>query len=126
MRQDGQPNMTPVWGVWLEEAFYFSSGPRSRKARNLALNPRCVVSTEHANQPVILEGNARKVSDPALLRRVAEVYSKKYEWPLESTADGVRDVHGNGGPVFAVQPGVVFAFNEDLAGSATRWVFEDG
>ncbi|OGO32765.1 MAG: hypothetical protein A2Z03_10660 [Chloroflexi bacterium RBG_16_56_8] len=124
-RPDGQPNMTPVWGVWLDEAFYFSSGARSRKARNLAVNPKCVISTDQANVPVILEGRARRVSNHALLRHVAEAYSKKYQWQLEPTAEGVRDSHGNGGPVFAVHPHVVFAFNEDLAGSATRWVFED-
>jgi hypothetical protein len=36
----------PVWGVWMEEAFYFSCGQASRKARNLALNPACVVGCE--------------------------------------------------------------------------------
>jgi hypothetical protein len=51
-RPDGYPHMTPVWGVWLDETFYFSTGRRSRKARNLAADPRCVVCPERADEPV--------------------------------------------------------------------------
>lgn len=35
VRPDGRPHLTPVWGLWVEGAFYFGSGPRTRKARNL-------------------------------------------------------------------------------------------
>ncbi len=119
-----KPNMTPVWGVWVKEIFYFTAGPRSRKARNLNANPNCVVSTENATEAVILEGRAARVTDPAILRSVSENYSEKYEWPLHVEADFVYDEHGNGGPVFAVHPQVIFAFREDLQSSATRWVFE--
>ena len=41
-RPDGRPHVMPVWGLWLDDAFYFSTGASSRKARNLAANPRCV------------------------------------------------------------------------------------
>ncbi len=120
---DGQPHMMPVWGIWLEETFFFSTGRRSRKARNLAVNPRCVVCPEHADQAVIVEGLAERVIDSALLRRVADRYSAKYHWPIEPTAEGVRDQHGNEGPVFAVHPRVAFAWQE-FPQSATRWTFE--
>ncbi len=122
-RLDGQPHMMPVWGVWLDETFYFSTGRQSRKARNLAVNPRCVVCPEHADEAVIVEGSAEQVSDPALLRRVADAYSAKYQWPIEPTQDGVRDQHGNEGPVFAVRPQVVFAWHE-FPQDATRWIFD--
>ena len=55
---DGRPHSMPVWGVWDGEALWFSSGRRSRKARNLASDPRCVVSTENADEPVVIEGSA--------------------------------------------------------------------
>src|SRR5215207_127393 len=35
VRPDGRPHVTVVWGVWLHNAFYFGTIPRSRKARNL-------------------------------------------------------------------------------------------
>jgi PPOX class probable F420-dependent enzyme len=124
-RADGQPHLMPVWGVWLDETFYFSTGRHSRKARNLTDDPRCVVSPEQADEAVIVEGVAEVVSNPSQLARVADAYSTKYAWIMEPTLDGVRDVHGNEGPLFAVHPRVVFGFGGDLASSATRWVFAE-
>jgi membrane protease YdiL (CAAX protease family) len=114
--------MTPVWGVWLGDVFYFSTGPRSRKARNLSINPHCVVSPELADNAIILEGIAKRVTNTALLRQVADAYSAKYQWPIEPTREGVRDQNGNEGPVFAVRPRVVFAWDE-FPQDATRWIF---
>jgi hypothetical protein len=37
---DGRPHAMPVWGLWDNGAFWFSSSRRSRKARNLANDPR--------------------------------------------------------------------------------------
>src|SRR5208283_1645391 len=59
VRPNGAPHLMPVWGVWREEAFYFSTAETSRKARNLKRNPNCVVSTEKAEEAVIVEGVAR-------------------------------------------------------------------
>lgn len=122
---NGQPHLMPIWGVWFKDAFYFSTGRHSRKRRNLTHDPRCVVNTEHADEPVILEGAAHEVKDAALLEEVAHAYSSKYDWIMEPTQDGVRDSEGNEGPLFVVHPKVVFGFGGDLAGSATRWVFGD-
>src|SRR5438045_7631525 len=43
VKSDGSPHVMPVWGIWLDGAFYFSTSVTSRKAKNLADNPRCVV-----------------------------------------------------------------------------------
>src|SRR5213593_2186245 len=48
VRGDGRPHVMPVWGIWFENAFYFSTGPRSRKARNIEKNMNCVVCPENA------------------------------------------------------------------------------
>ena len=55
---DGRPHSMPVWAVWHEGALWFSSSRRSRKSRNLARDPRCVLTTEDARQPVVIEGSA--------------------------------------------------------------------
>src|SRR4030088_33397 len=34
-----RPHVMPVWGVWLDDAFFFSTGRKSRKGQNLAANP---------------------------------------------------------------------------------------
>src|SRR5205807_1130728 len=56
---DGRPHTMPVWGIWDAGAVWFCTGGRSRKARNLAADPRCVVATEDALNPVVVEGSAR-------------------------------------------------------------------
>jgi len=50
---DGGPHVMPVWGVWRDGALWFSSGLRSRKATNLAHDPRCVLTTDDARHPVV-------------------------------------------------------------------------
>jgi len=116
-RPDGRPHVMPVWGVWLDNAFYFSTGRRSRKSRNLDANHNCVVCPEGAEEAVILEGTAQEVTQSSLLRRFAEAYKKKYDWDME----------GNEGPVYAVRPRVAFGFLEKpdaVQGNPTRWSFQ--
>ena len=61
VRPDAAPHTMVVWGVWVDERFYFSTGRGSRKARNLASNPACIVCTENAAEAVIVEGSATEV-----------------------------------------------------------------
>lgn len=112
---DGRPHAMPVWGVWVEEVFYFSSAPASRKARNLESNPAAVVHLESGDEVVILEGRAERVMDEELLRRLGDDYSRKYE----------RDVSFAGGrPLTAVRPEVAYAWRErDYPATATRFTF---
>src|SRR5258708_10671409 len=56
VRPEGSPHTMVVWGLWQDCRFLFSTGGKSRKARNLAKNTNCVVCTEHANEAVIVEG----------------------------------------------------------------------
>jgi len=113
VRPDGRPHAMPVWGLWLEDAFYFSTGRRSRKSRNLAANPNCVVCPESASEAVILEGNALEVAGSSLPRKFNSAYEKKYNWKIE----------GNEGPFYEVQPQVVFGFDENAGSNPTRWIF---
>jgi hypothetical protein len=115
----GQPHVMPVWGVWLDGAVWFSSGLRSRKARNLADRPACTLTTDDAQQPVVLEGTAARVTDREALREFAAASDAKYD-----TDYGVEfyDPAVNG--VWRVAP--VWAFGlvqDDFTGSPTRWTF---
>lgn len=112
----GRPHAMPVWGVFEREAFFFSTDGTSRKARNLAADPRCVVTTDAAAEAVVLEGRAERVDDVDLLAEIAGAYTAKY--PMGFPPDS---------HVFGVRPEVVFAFveaHEEFAGSATRWRFD--
>ena len=46
VRPEATPHAMPVWGIWVDNRFVFSTGASSRKARNLAANASCVVCTE--------------------------------------------------------------------------------
>jgi len=104
----------PVWGIWFENAFYFSTGPRSRKARNIEKNMNCVVCPENAGEAVILEGTVRKASlDKPSLSGIVRNYEKKYNWKMD----------GSEGSFYRVQPKRVFGFVESGASNPSRWSF---
>ena len=104
----------PVWGIWFENAFYFSTGPRSRKARNIEKNMNCVVCPENAGEAVILEGTVRKASlDKPSLSGIVRNYEKKYNWKMD----------GSGDSFYRVQPKKVFGFVESGASNPSRWSF---
>jgi PPOX class probable F420-dependent enzyme len=116
-RPDGSPHLAAVWGVWFDGAVCFSTGGRSRKARNLAAEPRCVVTPERAGESVVLEGTAERVTDPGRIARLTAAYLDKY-------GSGFPDPDEN--PLFAVNPRVVIGLVEldpGLGASATRWTF---
>jgi hypothetical protein len=114
-RPDGTPHAMPVWGVWVESIFCFSTGRQSRKAKNLVANPNCVVCNEEANQAVIVEGSAAELTDPARIGELGRAYHRKYKpWKLDP----------NLGPIFVVRPRAVFAmYEKKFASAATRWEF---
>lgn len=117
-RPDGRPHSMPLWGVWLDDGFCFSTGRQSRKGRNLRENPNCVVSTENAAEAVIVEGVAEQIADRAALKPFYEAYKAKYGWDLEQGEYASE-------PVYVVRPRIVFGIREqDFTSSATRWTFD--
>jgi hypothetical protein len=119
VRPDGRPHVMPVWGVWLDGGLWFSSGMRSRKARNLAVEPRCTLTTDDARNPVVVDGVAGQVIDRAGIEAFVGAVNGKYGGGV--SVDFLdRAVNGT----FAVRPEWVFAISEDdFSGSPTRWTF---
>jgi nitroimidazol reductase NimA-like FMN-containing flavoprotein (pyridoxamine 5'-phosphate oxidase superfamily) len=107
-----RPHVMPVWGVWLEDAFFFSTGRKSRKGQNLAANPACTITNDHGEEAVIVDGVAEEVNDSAALERIAAAYKKKYK----------MDPRTMGEPIFIVRPKRLFGLIEkSFPKSATRW-----
>jgi nitroimidazol reductase NimA-like FMN-containing flavoprotein (pyridoxamine 5'-phosphate oxidase superfamily) len=75
----GAPDLMPVWAVWHENGLWFSSARDSRKARNLANEARCTLSTDEPLEPVVVAGRARRIADPAALERMLAGENAKYE-----------------------------------------------
>jgi hypothetical protein len=121
VKPDGSPHVMVVWGLWQDGRLLFSTGSQSRKARNLAANPKCVVATEHAHEAVIVEGIA-EIADAAARRKFLAQYTRKYDWDMSGMKDDILSMEE---PVFAVRPQVVFALWEKyFQTKSTRWKFE--
>jgi hypothetical protein len=115
VRPDGRPHVMPIWGLWMNDAFYFSTGRRSVKARNLAENPNCALCPDTGEEAIILEGAAALMTQPAILKKFAKAYLTKYNWDV-STMDE---------PIFVIRPRVVFGqIEKTFTESATRWRFD--
>ncbi|HEY2723687.1 MAG TPA: pyridoxamine 5'-phosphate oxidase family protein [Pseudonocardiaceae bacterium] len=116
---DGQPHALPVWGVWLGDALWFSCGAGSRKRRNLAHQPRCAVTTQDPEQPVMLQGSAEIIRDRDRIGEFLAATNDKYDQQI--TADFL-DPDRNA--TVRVRPSVVIGLREaDFTGSPTRWTF---
>ena len=114
VRNDGRPHVMPLWGVWISDRFYFSTGKHSVKALNLAENPNCVLCPGGADEAVMVEGTAEKVEKKITLKKIAAVYKKKYKFDPLSMNE----------PVFVINPRVVFGqIEKTFVQTATRWVF---
>ena len=119
---DGRPHALPAWGVWDADSdrFCFSCGPRSRKARNLAANPKVVVAIDDTVECVSVEGRGAEVVDDANQTRWIDPYLAKYS-PIapDLSADFLR-----ANLLFEVTPERTFAIierEEEFAARRSSW-----
>lgn len=108
----GIPAASPVWGVWADGGFHFFADPDSRKARNLARNPRAVVHLESGDDVVILEGTMERVQPSAVAVRA---YEEKY---------GISPADAPDAAAYRLRLIKALAWLEsDFPKTATRWRF---
>jgi general stress protein 26 len=128
VRTDGQPHVTPLIGIWTEDAFHFCTGADERKALNLRRNDRATVSTGcnvyGVGTDVVVEGRAALVADHPLLERLAAAFVEKYgdDWRF-IVRDGLFvGTEGNEALVFKVTPAKAFGFTRGASFAQTRFV----
>lgn len=128
VRPDGRPHVTPLICVLLDGSLYFCTGPGERKAQNLAHN-RHVVLTTGANTfdhglDLTVEGDAARVTDDEVLRRISDAYEAKYgsEWHFDVADGAFRHPDRGQALVFEVAPSTAHGFAKDPF-SQTRWCF---
>ena len=118
----GRPHVMPVWGVWHEQSFWFSSSRGSRKSRNLAGDPRCVLTTEDTQNPVVVEGTAELIVQRPNLEKLLQLENEKY-----GTDYGIETLDPELNSAFRVRPVWAFGLSTaDFQGSPTRWSFDTG
>jgi hypothetical protein len=130
VRPDGRPHVTPLLGVWLHGSLYFCTGAAERKAKNLAHNPLCSVTTGRNSLDgldLVIEGAAAAVSDHDELQLVAGTFELKYGSHLtepEGTWFGLADAIWDGSAlVYRVTAFTAFGFGKGQQYSQTRFRF---
>jgi hypothetical protein len=137
-REDGRPHVAPLPAIWLSDdsgggMLHFCTGPEEQKAKNLLHEPRCIVTTGtnefRSGVDVVVEGRASRVTDGDMLRRLADRWLAKLDWPFEVVDGGFSDPgrEGEGSApmahVFAVLPTKVLVFGKGEPYSQTRFRF---
>jgi hypothetical protein len=129
VRSDGRPHAAGVGAVWLAGDLYFTSGPRTRKARNLAARPAATISVRLEGIDLILEGEAERVFDADVLERVAALY-RESGWPAQVEGEAFTAPYS--APAAGPPPWSLYRFVFHTAigtatvepFGATRWRFE--
>lgn len=127
---DGRPHVMPLGVNWMDGALYFSTGSATRKAKNLAHNPQCVITVATHDFDIVVEGRATLVTDPALVARIAKVYQTQ-GWPAIVSDDGVSLTAEYSAPsagpppylIYQVTPETVFALGTTDPYGATSFRF---
>lgn len=125
---DGTPHVMPLGAMWIEGAYYFTSGPGTRKSQNLATNPHCVITLATHDFDLVIEGEATQVTNEQELSRAAEVFASG-GWTPE-VRDGAFYAEfsaPSAGPppwyVYRVKPKRIYAMGAAEPWGATRWDF---
>lgn len=126
INRDGSPHVTPVGFVELNGVWYFTSGPGTRKSRNISADARCVASVATHPFDLVVEGSAERVTDTDELRSVADEYVRE-GWPAQVEGDALTAQYSapSAGPppwqVYKITPSTVFAFGTAEPYGATRF-----
>jgi Pyridoxamine 5'-phosphate oxidase len=138
VRPDGRPHVTPLLAIWQDDAAYFCTGPRERKAGNLEQSPHCILTTGcnalGEGLDLVIQGDAVRITDAPTLQRLVEAYEAKYgpDWRFDVAQGGFAhpessdlsdEARAEAVLVFRVAPSTVFAFGKGDVYSQTRWRF---
>jgi Pyridoxamine 5'-phosphate oxidase len=127
---DGAPHVTGIGALWADGAFWFETGEQTRKGRNLARDPRCVLSVATQEFDLVVEGEAVRVTDPATVAAMAARWAAE-GWParVDETGQALTAEFSapSAGPppwrVYRLTPRAATALLTVDPGGATRWRF---
>jgi Pyridoxamine 5'-phosphate oxidase len=123
---DGSPHVTAVGVIRCRDSWYFTSGPATRKSRNLARDPRCVISVATEAFDLVVEGIAERITDADELHSVATAFAAD-GWPARVEGDALTAAYSaqSAGPppwyCYRMQPSTVFALGTSEPFGATRF-----
>jgi len=131
LNADGSAHVTSVGALWHAGSYWFQTGQHTRKAGNVARDPRCTISVATKGFDVMVAGEARRVSDPAVVAEIAALWAQS-GWPAEPDPSGTGITAPFNAPslgpppwfVYELRPSTATAVgtSEETPGS-TRWRF---
>jgi hypothetical protein len=127
---DGSPHVTGVGAVWADGVFWFQTGDGTRKAKNLARDPRCTLSVATDEFDLVVDGEAGKVTDLPTVAAMAARWAAE-GWPARVDDTGQALTADFSAPSAGPPPWFIYRLTPHTAtavatiepGGATRWRF---
>ncbi|RJO76344.1 pyridoxamine 5'-phosphate oxidase family protein [Nocardia panacis] len=128
VRGDGRPHVTPLPAIWYAGRLHIATGHGEQKAKNLAAQPHCVLTTGtdlmNSGLDVVVEGAATRVTDTETLNALAQLWKTKLNWDYR-VGDGEFVMAGDVvAGVYGITPHKVLAFGKGEPFTQTRFRFE--
>lgn len=130
VRPDGQPSTAGIGAVWHDGDLYFTSGPATRKSRNLAEHPACTIAMRQPGVDLVFSGEAERTTDPVTLETLAARY-RADGWPAEVADDALTAPYSApsaGAPpwfLYRLTIHTIVGVATTEPGGATRWRFAE-
>jgi len=124
-RPDGRPHLMAVGIVWDDGKFYLSTGAGTQKGKNLAHDPRCMVSIAAPGIDIEVEGEAKIIRDETELQRIATTLFDDWGPQVRDGAFWHEFSAPSAGPppwdVYEITPKTFYAVASEEPHGATRW-----
>ena len=130
VNEDGSPHVSAVGAIWVDGNFWFQTGKRTRKGRNVARDPRCSVAVSVKDADVVMEGDATQVTDTPTVERIAKAFADQ-GWPAEVHESGTGITAPYNAPslgpapwnVYRIDPRSATVVSTAAPGGSTRFRF---
>jgi len=127
---DGSPHVTGIGALCSDGGFWFETGERTRKGRNLARDPRCVLSVAADDFDLVVEGEAYQITEPETVAAMAARWAAQGS-PARVDDSGRAITAEYSAPSAGPPPWLVYRLTARTAtalatvepGGATRWHF---
>lgn len=128
---DGTPHVNALGATWVDGAFWFVTGRSTRRGRNLAHDPHCVLALSLREFDLVVEGQAVPVTDPDVVARLARRWAEDEGWPCRVDESGTAltapfSAQSAGRPpwhVYKIDARTAHAVQTVEPFGATRWRF---
>ena len=111
--------------AWDEGRFYLVTGAGTQKGKNLAHDPRCIVSVAAPGLDIVAEGEATIIRDEGELQRIATQLFSDWGPQVRDGALWHEFSAPSAGPppwdVYEITPTTIYAVASAEPHGATRW-----